>query len=33
MMGRKPRDRNHGELVNQRLIGVAYGQIGIIQVC
>ena len=31
-MGRKPRDPNHDKLVNQRLIGVAYGQIGIIQV-
>ena len=31
-MGRKPRDSNRDKLVNQRLIGVAYGQIGIIQV-
>ena len=31
-MGRKPRGPNHDKLVNQRLIGVAYGQIGIIQV-
>ena len=32
IMGRKPQDPNHDKLVNQRLIGVAYGQIGIIQV-
>ena len=31
-MGRKPRDPDRDKLVNQRLIGVAYGQIGMIQV-
>lgn len=31
IMKRKPRDPQHDRLVNQRLIGVAYGQIGMIQ--
>ncbi|XP_065887876.1 sodium/potassium-transporting ATPase subunit alpha-1-like [Dysidea avara] len=31
IMARKPRDPHHDKLVNQRLIGVAYGQIGVIQ--
>ena len=33
IMKRMPRDPEHDRLVNQRLIGVAYGQIGMIQVC
>ena len=32
IMKREPRDPDHDRLVNQRLIGVAYGQIGMIQV-
>jgi len=31
IMKRKPRDPNHDKLVNQRLISMAYGQIGFIQ--
>ena len=31
-MGRKPRDPNHAKVDNQWLIGVAYGQIRIMQV-
>ena len=32
IMDRKPRDAKRDKLVNSRLIGMAYGQIGIIQV-
>lgn len=31
-MKRKPRDPLHDKLVNERLISLAYGQIGMIQV-
>ncbi len=31
-MKRQPRDPLHDKLVNHRLIGMAYGQIGMIQV-
>lgn len=30
-MKRQPRDPNHDKLVNERLISVSYGQIGMIQ--
>jgi len=33
IMKRKPRDPLHDKLVNSRLIGMAYGQIGMIQAC
>ena len=32
IMGKKPWNPNHDNLVNQQLIGVAYGQTGMIQV-
>jgi len=33
IMKRMPRDPQHDKLVNHRLIGIAYGQIGMIQAC
>jgi len=33
IMKRKPRDPLHDKLVNSRLIGMAYGQVGMIQAC
>ena len=32
-MKRQPRDPQHDKLVNHRLIGMAYGQVGMIQAC
>jgi len=33
IMKRQPRDPKHDKLVNSRLIGMAYGQVGMIQAC